>query len=121
MTTAIDSSNVDELQQGEVLCFEKHLTHAYNPLTARFERNVEILENMIEIIRMRIQFQAEYAKNFEKIVEKAETIVPQEIADSSLAMGLFFIFFYFCFVFCVFCFCVCFFFFAVNANAKHNF
>ena len=52
----------------ETLSFDRHLRHAFAPLSGRLEQGIKSLDAVIEMLRLRIEAEAQFAANLEKII-----------------------------------------------------
>ena len=52
----------------ELLSFDRHLRHAFAPLSSRLEAGIKSLDGIIEILRLRIEAEASFASGLEKII-----------------------------------------------------
>ena len=56
------------------LSFDRHLRHAFAPLSVRLESGIKSLDGIIELLRLRIEAEANYASSLEKIISNESLI-----------------------------------------------
>lgn len=66
MTAVVDM--LRNIPSQEKLTFDGHLRHAYTPLANRLSDGLESLDNILEILRLKIECEAEFARSMEKIL-----------------------------------------------------
>ena len=67
------SSNI-LLNLNSNLSFDRHLRHAFAPLSARLECGIKSLDGIIELLRLRIEAEASYAASLQNIMSNESLI-----------------------------------------------
>eukprot|EP01084_Bolivina_argentea_P191857 329493_1 len=68
----------------EHLTFDRHLRHAFAPLSGRLESGIKSLDGVIEMLRLRIEAEAEFARSLEKIILNKNLITSSSSSYESL-------------------------------------
>eukprot|EP00485_Elphidium_margaritaceum_P001675 CAMPEP_0202691314 /NCGR_PEP_ID=MMETSP1385-20130828/6063_1 /ASSEMBLY_ACC=CAM_ASM_000861 /TAXON_ID=933848 /ORGANISM="Elphidium margaritaceum" /LENGTH=836 /DNA_ID=CAMNT_0049346699 /DNA_START=32 /DNA_END=2542 /DNA_ORIENTATION=+ len=58
----------------EPLCFDRHLRHAFTPVTVRLQHGLKALDGVIEMLRLRIEAEAQFAAALQRIMNNESLI-----------------------------------------------
>jgi len=72
----------------ETLSFDRHLRHAFSALSARLERGIPCLDGVIEMLRLRIEAEAQFAASLERIIKNDKLISSLSPTESLRKDGL---------------------------------
>eukprot|EP01083_Nonionella_stella_P239732 838776_1 len=72
----------------ETLSFDRHLRHAFASLSGRLENGIRSLDGVIEMLRLRIEAEAQFAAALQKIMTNQRLISSLDVAESLRKDGL---------------------------------
>ena len=72
----------------EKLTFDRHLRHAFAPLSARLESGIGALDGMIEMLRLRIEAEATFAASLQRILNNEKLLSSLSPLESLRKDGL---------------------------------